>query len=712
MKKSIPRSMLPIIIVIALGLACVGTATPTSAPTPEPLSLEEIVAIAEPHTVFIESQFPRDREGSGTGIIFNEDGWIVTNAHVVEGASSIKVHVPDRAGTLSAQLFGVSPCDDLAVIKVTGTGFPKAQFGDSNDLELGREVVVVGYPLGDPSLSVTSGVVSRLHVTREEQEDLIQTNAAVNPGNSGGPLLNMEGEVVGIISFKRTGTAIEGTAFAISSNLANEVVPILTQGKNVNWLGLDAIPLSEIDSSLTEGLWIVDVATNSPADKADLKAGDILVTLAGQDMNSMADLCGVLRNIRDTDELTYGVIPLEEIVGSEPTAIPTETPGYIIVLEDDFSDPTSGWSEGVTDLSTKGYESGKFSILIKDSGVSSWSTRGLSIDDFVLEVEATQIEGPNINAYGVHFRHIDRDNFYRFAISSDGYYAVMREKDGEFEYLVEWTPSPHINRDQRTNHLLVVAEGFQFSFFVNNKHLTDVTDQSFSEGDISLMAASGDEAGVHIHFDNLKVWMEEGKALAATPTLPAATPTPGLTLAFEDDFSGPTCRWDERSDADVEMGCQQNRYRFRVNKAGSMYVSLPTRLESFTDFLIQVQVEQAEGPNSLHGIVFRYQDPRHYYLFAIQGNGYYAILKNEDGFERLVDWTPSDIINRTPGRNSLAVGTVGSGIAVFINDEPVDEVRDDTFPTGGIGLAVGAFEDESGAPLIYFDNVGVLDLSE
>jgi serine protease Do len=517
MKKSILGFVLPVTVVIAFGLACGGPPPPpTPTPTPEPLSSEEIVKVAKPYTVFIESQFPRDKAGSGTGIIFHEDGYIVTNAHVVEGASSIKVYIPDR-DALSAQLVGVDPCDDLAVIKVTGTGFPVAQFGDSNNLELGREVVVVGYPLGN-KLSVTSGIVSKLHVTEGTQEDLIQTSAAVNPGNSGGPLLNREGGVVGIITFKRTGTAIEGTAYAISSNIANEIVPKLTQGQNVNWLGLvDPVPLNEIDPSLTRGLWITDVTPNSPADKARLKTGDILVTVNEQPVSSMADVCSVLRNTKNLDELTYGVITLEELVGSNPTPTPTQTSGYTIYIDDDFSNPASGWSEDITDLSEKGYENGEYNIFLKDTDVSSWSSRGLTIDDFILEVEATKIGGPDLNAYGVQFRHIDRDNFYRFAISSDGYYAVMKAKDGKFEYLAEWTPSPYIKPGQSTNHLAVVAEGSRFSFFINNTKVADVTDQSFSEGDIALMANSGDEAGVHIQFDNVKVWMEEGKIPTTAP---------------------------------------------------------------------------------------------------------------------------------------------------------------------------------------------------
>jgi S1-C subfamily serine protease len=514
MKKAILWSVLSVVVVIALGLACGGVDTPVPTPTPT----QNPVEAASQYTVFIKARFPGDREGSGTGIIFNEDGWIVTNAHVVEGASIIRVQVPDR-GELSAELAGVSPCDDLAVIKVPGAGFPVAQFSDSNDLKLGEDVMVVGYPLGRSDLSVTRGIVSKLNVNADQLQSLIQTDASVNPGNSGGPLLDMRGGVVGIITLKmqydQAGNPIEGTAFAISSNLTDKVIPELAQGKNRNWIGLNAIPLNNIKSGMN-GLWIIAVADNSPADRAGLAVGDVLLTMQGVSVNSMADLCDVIRATKDTDRLSFEVIPFEEIIA-------------------------------------------------------------------------------------------------------------------------ERTPTP--------------------------------------------------------------------------PSKPTAPPTPELTLAFGDDFSDLTCNWETLTvfaDMDVEMECSQNRFRFKVNEVGYMPFSLPSNRKSYTDFLLQVHIEQAEGPESLQGVIFRYQDAKNFYLFAIRGDGHYAIFKNEDDdYETLVTWTSSDQINLGSGGNWLIVAAVGSRIRVFINDEAVDEIIDDSFPTGEIGLTVGSFQEEVGAPVVYFDNVEV-----
>jgi len=707
MKGSTLRSVFPIIATIVLSIAC--GVEPTVIPTATLISPEQVVASARPYTVFITTRFPGDSEGSGTGIMFREDGWIVTNAHVVEGAAVIKVRVPDR-GDLTAQLIGASPCDDLAVIKVPGSGFAKAQFGDSNDLQLGEDVIVTGYPLGQPDLSATRGIVSKLHVTLDQLQDLVQTDASVNPGNSGGPMLNRKGEVVGIITLKvkydQAGNPIEGTAFAISSNLANERVPELAAGNNRDWVGLNAIPLKDIDPEL-RGLMIIGVSNNSPAERAGLQPLDVLLTMGGLRMDSKADLCDVVRALGSGGTLSYEIVRDGQIISSEASPASASQPrtapttGLTAVFEDDFSDPTSGWSEHLSNASEKGYENGKYSILIKGTGLMSWSTPGLSFGDFVLEVEATQVEGPDDNQYGVLYRYVDTDNFYLFTVSGDGYYAVAKYQDDEPEMLLEWTSSPIINLGQRTNNLAVVAAGSHFGFYINGEHVADVTDQSFPEGDIGVMAGSFDEPGVLIHFDNITVRAEQGQ-------VPVATQTPGLTAVFEDDFSDVTCQWYEISDANVEMACQQNRYRFKISGTGVTYVSLPTRPEPYADFLLQVQIEQVEGSDrSLHGVAFRYQDSKHYYLFATRDDGHYAILKNEDGFEYLVDWTPSEHINPGSEGNLLAVFVEGPLLSVFINGESVDVVHDDSYPTGGIGLAVGTFPDESGAPVIYFDNVEV-----
>lgn len=676
MKKSILWPMLSIVTFIALSLACGGT------PTPEPtLSPDRIVASAEPYTVFIEARFPGDREGSGTGIIFHEDGWIVTNAHVVESASAIRVRAPDR-GELAAQLFGVSPCDDLAVIKVPGAGFKKAVFGDSNNLNPGEDVIAIGYPLGRPDISVTRGVVSRLHETLDQLQDLIQTDASVNPGNSGGPLLNMKGEVVGIITIKvqydRAGNPIEGTAFAISSNIANDLVPELTQPPYRHWLGLNTIPLQDINREAgLEGLLIIGVSDNSPAERAGLQPLDVILTMQGMSINSMSDLCDVIRRVGPGDTLSYEILRDGQIISTEDQEVASE------------ATPTPPSTLTPTPSPTP-------------QGMKTYTNRmlGFSLqypEDWTIEEKEDEVDvscsTPPIS-FSVLVDKRERPGTPQEVV--DEWITVLKSKYPDLE-LAD-------TRELTVDGVEAVAQGAGLVTESGTKVAIAIV--GVVKGDLEYsIITMGELADVDEMTETLTAMHNSFRFLEEEAAL-AVTPTPGLTLLFEDDFSDPTCRWDEISDADIEMGCQQSQYRFRVNKAGVTYISLPTRHTSSADFLLRAQVKQAEGPDrSLHGVVFRHQDSKHYYLFAIRGDGYYAILKNENGFEYLVNWTPSDTINQAPDRNSLAVGAVGSRFLVSINGQTVDEFVDDSFQIGGFGLAVGTFPDEPDAPLIYFDDV-------
>jgi serine protease Do len=649
--------------------------------------------------------------------MFDEDGWIVTNAHVVEGAATIKVHVPDR-GNLSAQLLGVSPCDDLAVIEVPGSGFATAQFGDSNDLKLGENVMVMGYPLGQADLSVTRGIVSKLHVALDPLQDLVQTDASVNPGNSGGPLLNMRGEVIGIVAVKvqydEAGNPIEGTAFAISSNLANERVPELTQGESRDWLGINTVPLQDLDPEL-EGLWIIGVSDNSPAQEAGLQPLDVLLTMAGLSMNSEADLCDV---IRAHDTLSYEVLRDDYVVSGQiamgrgsaaPSPTPTSPPvaeattdvtRFTEVFQDDFSDPASGWDKRVTDLSEAGYEDGKYSILINDTDLLSWSNSGRSFNDFLLEVEATQVEGPDDNEYGVLVRYVDGDNFYHFVISGDGYYAVIKRQDGEWESLVTWTQSPHINRGQSTNHIAVVAEGSQFSLYVNEEHITDVTDDSFPGGDIGLMAGSFDEAGVLIHFDNVTVWAEEGPG-------PAVTPTTEFSPDFVDNFNSPASGW-EIDDFDTgSVGYKDGAYFvISIGDGNTMWGKAG---RSFDNLIIEVDATQVSAPvnnNNDYGVVCRAQGDGDGYYLLVSGDGQYAIFKAEDGsFEELVGWTESNVVQQGNATNRIHAMCDDDYLALVVNGELLGQVNDATFSRGDIALTATSYEDEPTE--VHFDDLVV-----
>jgi hypothetical protein len=177
------------------------------------------------------------------------------------------------------------------------------------------------------------------------------------------------------------------------------------------------------------------------------------------------------------------------------------------LFEDDFSDPTSGWAV-YSDAEVKmGYEDGEYSILVKGQNLIAWSLneRAGTFKDFILEVDARQVSGPDNNDYGLLFRYQDEDNFYSFGVSGDGYYSLYKKVRGEWVAIVDWTESAYVNKGRSTNRLKVVAKGPEISLYVNDHFLTKVQDESIDEGYIGIYAGTFDEPYVHAHFDDLSV---------------------------------------------------------------------------------------------------------------------------------------------------------------------------------------------------------------
>jgi serine protease Do len=231
------------------------------------------------------------QQGLGTGVIVSDDGYIVTNTHVVEGADEVKVKLVDER-EFTAKVIGTDPKTDVAVVKIDAGGeLQAATLGDSDQLKVGELVIASGNPFG-LNATITAGIVSakgRANVGIADYEDFIQTDAAINPGNSGGPLVNLEGEVVGINTaiFSRSGGYM-GIGFAIPSNMVKSIMTSLIKDGRVirGWLG---IAIQNLDEGLaksfgydsTDGVLVGDVSADSPAGKAGVKAGDIIVAYNG-----------------------------------------------------------------------------------------------------------------------------------------------------------------------------------------------------------------------------------------------------------------------------------------------------------------------------------------------------------------------------------------------------------------------------------------------
>lgn len=239
----------------------------------------------------------------GSGIIYSEDGYIITNYHVVEDAISstsaqVTVTLSNQEEYI-AEIIGTDSVTDLALLKIDATGLTPATFGKSSDLQVGELAVAIGNPLGQEFAgSVTVGYISALNrtiTTDGRTYQLIQTDAAINPGNSGGALVNAKGEVIGINTVKVTDTTVEGLGFAIPSDDALKIIEELKlTGKIVRpYIGIYGIDMDEATAkrnNLVEGVYVYQVFSGSPAEAAGISRGDIIVEFDGQQVKTKQEL--------------------------------------------------------------------------------------------------------------------------------------------------------------------------------------------------------------------------------------------------------------------------------------------------------------------------------------------------------------------------------------------------------------------------------------
>ena len=241
--------------------------------------------------------------GAGSGVIISSDGYILTCAHVVSGASQITVTIGDTDYT--ATVVGEDDTSDVAVLKIDATGLTPATVGDSDSLSVGDSVLAVGNPLGELGGTVTSGIVSALNrsvtirgTSSTNTMSLIQMDASVSPGNSGGGLFNMNGELIGLVNAKSSSSDAEGLGFAIPINDAIQVAQDLLENGYVSgrpYMGITYIAVTDAQTAAqfnvnAYGVYVVDVVQGGPADKAGLKVGDRIVSIDGTEIAQKDDL--------------------------------------------------------------------------------------------------------------------------------------------------------------------------------------------------------------------------------------------------------------------------------------------------------------------------------------------------------------------------------------------------------------------------------------
>ena len=295
------------------------------------LSTEQVADMVSPSVVVITTEqvvysqwswYGQNQveSGAGSGVIISSDGYILTCAHVVDGASTITVTIGDK--DYPATLVGEDTTSDIAVIKIDADGLTPATVGDSDSLKVGQSVMAVGNPLGELGGTVTGGMISALNrsVTIQGSSSvntmsLIQMDASVSPGNSGGGLFNMNGELIGIVNAKSSSSDAEGLGFAIPINDAIKVSQELLENGYVTgrpYLGITYVAVEDAQTAAqlgvnAYGIYVMDVVKGGPAEKAGLKAGDRIVSIDGSEIASKDDLGTLMQKHAAGDTLSITV---------------------------------------------------------------------------------------------------------------------------------------------------------------------------------------------------------------------------------------------------------------------------------------------------------------------------------------------------------------------------------------------------------------------
>jgi putative serine protease PepD len=273
-----------------------------------------ILQAAVPAVVAIVDDGGPDSGGAaGTGFVISRDGVIVTNNHVVEGARKIQAVFSDGT-TRDATVLGRNPPSDLAVVKVDATDLPTIELGDPDQVQVGDDVVAIGNALAlQGGLTVTRGIISGLHRevgtnTGSALEDVLQTDAAINPGNSGGPLVDSQGRVIGINTAIADPGSAQNVGFAIPISNAKAIIDQLRAGRQPALLGVQTVDVDQAkldgnDVAVDDGAYVQAVTDGTPAARAGIRAGDVVVAVDGKKIASAAALGGAIRQHKPGDEV-------------------------------------------------------------------------------------------------------------------------------------------------------------------------------------------------------------------------------------------------------------------------------------------------------------------------------------------------------------------------------------------------------------------------
>ncbi len=533
-------------------------AAPTNTTEPKPVETEapsglinsitdakKAVIQIQAEGTFIDPEFGLqiNSAGRGSGFIIDPSGLAVTNNHVVTGAALIKVRLAGDNNWRNARLVAVSECNDLAVIDIEGDGFPYFEWYQGA-IDVGQEMYVAGFPLGDPEYTLTKGVISKANADGETNwasvDSVIEYDANSLPGNSGGPVLDPAARIIGV---HYAGNQSTRQAFGISRDQARSVIDRLKNGENVDTIGINGVAVGNDDGSLT-GVWVSSVQSGSSADKAGVRAGDILFQMENLVLatdGTMADYCDILRTHNPTDTLNLSVIRwgTGEILEGQLN-------GRELAVTGIFDSGTTSGDNGTTDSGVTVTSSGEYNYNASASGDVAFSTNfdGTDMSDFFyfltngneddfslvvdggylnfdvdaqntwvylvndnIEMSDVRIDtraenrGVNTNNISLICRYSDR-GWYEFNIANSGIWDILRYDEGSGYTTLFNGGSTNINMGRDTNDYTAVCSGNNLTLYINGVETRTVTDRTYTSGLTGFSVSSFGDIPVSIAFDD------------------------------------------------------------------------------------------------------------------------------------------------------------------------------------------------------------------
>ncbi|HEX9029480.1 MAG TPA: S1C family serine protease [Anaerolineales bacterium] len=475
--------------------------------------------------------------GRGSGFIIDPSGIAVTAHHVVAGAALLKVWVGgNKDTTYNATVLGVSECSDLAVIQIKGGPFPYMQWF-SGTINVGQDLYVAGFPLGEPEYSLVKGIISKAKANGETNwssvQSVIEYDAATNPGNSGGPVITPDGKVLGI---HYAGNSKTRQAFGISEEIAKGVVDQLKTGKNIDTIGVNGQAVASEDGKLT-GVWVSSVDSGSPADKAGIKAGDIINQLENLVLatdGTMADYCSILRSHKPADTLDVKVIRYAtgellsgqlngremKVTGTFDTGNGTQTAGtqnggtpapagnpnasksgdYFFSTQFENTDGWYTFAIPKSDNYKASVDHSKLYVEVDDNNSNVYAMYNLDLvpSDVRIDADVETVAGPNRNNISVVCR-ASQDGWYEFSINSGGLWYIWKYANGQYGDPLGQGASYAINLQKSKNTITATCIGDALTLYANGTKLGTAHDHSFTGGgQVGLSVSTFDISGAGV----------------------------------------------------------------------------------------------------------------------------------------------------------------------------------------------------------------------